>query len=565
MSQRTGKLSLNTKPGPANRGLRYSRNGLVVCALLMSSLGAPAARADIYVSGANTTESDILSFSQVTGVNKLDMSVTTSLPNGTNGMAFGPDGNLYVVNTGHQTVLRFNPFTGALVGTFVPAGSGLSLPIGLTFGPDNNLYVADLDAGVLQFNGTTGAAMGAITTSGTGASLSAYDVKFGHDGNIYVSDYNSGTILRYNGTTLAFMNVFATPPAFSSISFDQPQGLAFASNGNLYAVVTVWETDEGPYFNNIYEFDGSTGAVSTTFGAIVLGNDLVFGPDGMIYVPEGNVINRYEPTFGILQNVFATDSRIRGGFIVFGGPAPYDLVNFSPVGVTKVHTIRLTVVAGPVAVPPGVPVEAVLGFANAQGVSVGPTSSVTVAPGQTASLDLDVSTVISSGRTELRPVVTAPPAGPPGTGGALQASVEAFETANGVGSVFGRGVTTIHAAPAFVPQGVPYGQNIRITALAPPDSSCDALLSFEDSNGNPVGPTKNVKLQPGDMTSLDFNANSLSGQSGQRVEIQPLVTLRNLAAGSPGPAYACEASVEVYSQQTGQTSTRQDTGGSINR
>jgi hypothetical protein len=240
------------------------------------------------------------------------------------------------------------------------------------------------------------------------------------------------------------------------------------------------------------------------------------------------------------------------------------MVNLTPVGVTKVHTIRLTV-EGPVAVPPGVPVEAVLGFANEQGGAVGPTSSVTVAPGQTATLDLDVSTVISSGRTELRPVVTAPPAGPPGTGGALQASFEVFETANGVGSVFGRGVTTIHAAPVFVPQGVPYGQNIRITALAPPDSACVALLSFEDSNGNPVGPTRNVNLQPGNMTSLDFNANSLSGQAGQRVEIQPFVTLHNTAGGATGPASACEAAVEVYDQHTGQTSTRQDNGGSINR
>jgi len=73
------------------------------------------------------------------------MSLTTSLPNGTNGMAIGPDGSLYVVNTGHQTVLRFNPASGALIGTFVPAGSGLSFPEGMTLGPDNNLYVADWD------------------------------------------------------------------------------------------------------------------------------------------------------------------------------------------------------------------------------------------------------------------------------------------------------------------------------------------------------------------------------------------------------------------------------------
>jgi len=282
MLERRNESDLHKKARSATtwQAMRHAYRGLAVCALAMSILFAPAVRADIFVSSANTTESDVLSFSQVTGVTKLDMSVTTSLPNGTNGMAFGPDGNLYVVNTGHQTVLRFNPISGTLIGTFVPAGSGLSFPWGLTFGPDNNLYVADWDAGVRQFNGTTGAAMGAITTSGTGASVSAYDVKFGPDGNIYVSDLNSGSILRYNGTTLAFMNVFAVPPAVSSISFTQPQGLAFASNGNLYAVCAVYDTVEGPSFNNIYEFDGSTGTASTTFGAIVMGGDLAFGPDG---------------------------------------------------------------------------------------------------------------------------------------------------------------------------------------------------------------------------------------------------------------------------------------------
>jgi sugar lactone lactonase YvrE len=533
--------------------------GKLVWALWILSFGAPAVWADIFVSGANTTESDVVSFSQATGVAKLDMSLTTSLPNGTNGMAFGPDGNLYVVNTGHQTVLRFNPASGALIGTFVPSGSGLSFPEGMTFGPDNNLYVADWDTGVRQFNGTTGAPMAAITTSGTGASLFAYDVKFGPDGNIYVSDLNSNTILRYNGSTLAYMGVFAVPPAVSSISVTQPQGLAFGPNGNLYAICIVNDLPYGIY-NSMYEFDGSTGTPITAFGANVLGGDLAFGRDGLIYVPEGNAINRYNPEYGNLVSVFTTDSRIAGGFIVFGGPAPSDEVIFAPYGVLRIHTIRLTVVEGPVTVPPGVAVEAHLGFAGPEDHSVGPTSTVTLLPGQTATLDLDVSTILSSGRLEVRPVVTTPAGAP--AGGTIEASVEVFDTATGIGSVFGRGVHSIAAAPVFVPQGVPYGQNIRIIALAPPDSPCTALLGFADPAGNPVGPTKNVNLQAGNMTWLDFNANSVSGQSGQRVEIQPIVTLQN-ATGNGGPASACEASVEVYDQHSGITSTRQDSGGSF--
>ena len=337
--------------------------------------------------------------------------------------------------------------------------------------------------------------MAAITTSGTGASLFAYDVKFGPDGNIYVSDLNSNTILRYNGTTLAYMGVFAVPPAISSISTAQPQGLAFGPNGNLYAVCTVNDLPYGIYNS---EFDGSTGTPISisTFSPIVNGGDLSFGRDGFIYVPEDGVLNRYNPTTGFLEGVFATDSRIRGdGFIIFGGPAPIDVVNLAPYGVLSIHTIRLTVVEGPVPVPPGVPVEVSLGFAGPEDHSVGPTQTVTLSPAQTASLDLDVSTVLSSGRLELRPVVTIPAGAP--AGGTIEASVEVFDTANGIGSVFGRGFHSITSAPVFVPQGVPYGQNIRIIALAPTDSPCDALLSFADLNGNPVGPTKNANLQPG--------------------------------------------------------------------
>jgi sugar lactone lactonase YvrE len=538
--------------------LRRPRRRLAVFILSMSSFCAPAAWADFFVSSANFTGGDVVSFSQVTGVPKLDMTMPTPLPNYSSGLAFGPDGNLYVANEARATVLRFSPVNGTLIGTFVASGNGLNDPLGMTFGPDGNLYVADYVTGVRQFNGSTGAPMAAITTSGTGASLYAYDVKFGSDGNIYVSDDNSNAILRYNGSTLAFIDVFATPPAVSAISVSTPHGMAFDSNGELYAVVVVDDFVDGE-FNLIYEFDKSTGNPSTTFGASIMGDDLTFGRDGFIYVPEGQAINRYNPEFGYFQNAFTTDSRIRGGFIAFGGPAPFDQVVYGPVVVTKVQTLRLTVVAGPVLVPPGVPVEAVLGFANEQGDSVGPSLPATLAPGQAVSIDLDASTLISSGHLVVRPVVTSP-AGAPAAGETIEASVEVFDTANGIGSVFGRAAHSIPAAPSFVPQGLPYGQTMRIAALAPPDSPCDALLTFADTNGNPIGPTKNVNLNPGQIATLDFNANSITGQAGQRIEVQPMITLRAIPRG---PASACEGAVEVYDQHTQRTATRQDSGGSF--
>ncbi len=125
----------------------------------------------------------------------------------------------------------------------------------------------------------------------------------------------------------------------------------------------------------------------------------IFPLDGTVlftYLKTGysTAITR-QPDF-LKGSVFATDSRIRGdGFIIFGGPDPLiDVVNLAPYGVLSIHTIRLTVVEGPVPVPPGVPVEVSLGFAGPEDHSVGPTQTVTLSPAQTASLDLDVSTVL---------------------------------------------------------------------------------------------------------------------------------------------------------------------------
>jgi len=535
---------------------------LAAGALCLSGICAPPGRADIFVSNGagNPSSSHASSFSWYTGAPKLTF--TGGLVS-SEGVAIGPDGNLYVADGGTGAVLRFNPLTGALIGTFAAAASP-STPYGITFGPDGNLYMADGIGVIRRFDGSTGAPTGTFPCSTPSAGTCyPFGLTFGPDGNLYVSDLNSSSVLKFNGGTLAFVSVFVPPVAALSL----PWGLHFGPNGNLYVVWATILDVQGAFTTsyNILAFNGTSGAAQAGFETSSTGAfDFAFGPDQEIYTAAENQFFKFSSSTGSFLNAFSSNPGLEDaqtGFIVFGpgGIPPYLI--FDPVSAAPTQTLRITVIDGPIRVPPGVPVQAQLGFQNSAGAPVGPSTVVNLNPGQTAFLDLDASTLISSGRILLQPVVTAVPGAPLGNiiGGSLSGSLEIYNTGIGVGSVFYPGipvppVSNITGPASFVPQGVAHGQSIQIDAAAPPDSPCAALLSFEDIGGNRVGPEQNVNLSPGTMASLSFNANAHTKLGRQ--EFVPLLVPSN-PAGAPGAASACLGAVEVYSQHTGDTATYQ--------
>ncbi len=84
------------------------------------------------------------------------------------GLAFGPDGNLYVSSSQNHRINRYDGGTGEFIDAFVPQGSGsLAFPLGLTFGPDGHLYVASFNnSRILKYNGQTGAFMQTVAFLG---------------------------------------------------------------------------------------------------------------------------------------------------------------------------------------------------------------------------------------------------------------------------------------------------------------------------------------------------------------------------------------------------------------
>jgi hypothetical protein len=237
-------------------------------------------------------------------------------------------------------------------------------------------------------------------------------------------------------------------------------------------------------------------------------------------------------------------------FIGYTIPIPY-------VGGALGQGVRLTVVAGPAIVPPGVPVEANLGFVDLNGNPIGPTAQVSLSPGQTQSLEFNADTLVQQlgQRVEVRPVVTQTATNP--SSSLLQASVEVFDLLTGFGTLLSPAPATesLSALPGFVPQGLAGGQTMRLNVVAFPPGPCNVELSFADKNGAPLGGSMAVNLNPGTATSLDLNADSLGLRLGQHIEVQPIVS--SAPSASVPIASTCQGSVEVFDHLTGRTWTYQ--------
>ncbi len=194
---------------------------------------------------------------------------------GPNALAFGPDGYLYVVSNHNNRVVRYDGVTGAFVDVFqqFPGSAGL---VGLTFDHAGDLYVTrnDTDA-VVKWNPTSQTFVDFVPGGSGGLNL-PLNIAFGSDNALYVAAQNTNAVLRYDGVTGAPLPAPGKTGAVFAEGggLDIPMDIAFGPDGNLY--VAAWSTD------GILRYDGATGQFIDVFAP----GDGLPGSNSLLFIPE---------------------------------------------------------------------------------------------------------------------------------------------------------------------------------------------------------------------------------------------------------------------------------------
>jgi sugar lactone lactonase YvrE len=239
-----------------------------------------------------------------------------------NGIAFDPSGNLWVVDSGNDSVVEFKaPFTAGESVSMAVGGesdgqvnaSNLDNPYGIAFDSSGNLWVADAsDNRVVEYrapltNGEPASlaigepSLTATTNNDAKGNLSEpEDLAFGPSGNLWVADTDDSRILEF---TQPFSNgedasQFIGAANFTSFNGNDtqstvtlPEAIAFDHSGNL------WVSDSGN--SRVLEFatpfsDGMNatrliGQDSYFFGGPNATQTMLGYPDGIAFDGSNNL------------------------------------------------------------------------------------------------------------------------------------------------------------------------------------------------------------------------------------------------------------------------------------
>ncbi len=218
------------------------------------------------------------------------------------GIAFGPDGNLYVVSIGNQRILKFSP-----------SGSYLGVYATITGGPQNIVFDEEGDLFVTLFTGDSVARIDSDThqvssfvASGAGGLDGAVGLAFGPDGDLYVSSLNTGQILSFDGTRGEFRRVVVN------------EGSGFLPYGVFFTTNNVGE-EAGLAGWPIYVDENRNGRRDASEPSIVTEQ---YGQYSIGGLAPGEYVVRAEPELGWVQTSPANQRHV---VTVAGGETTYNV------------------------------------------------------------------------------------------------------------------------------------------------------------------------------------------------------------------------------------------------
>jgi len=211
--------------------------------------------------------------------------VEFAVPGNPNGIATGPDGNLWFTDPTNNSVHRFN--SDRTVTDYPIPGTNVN-PGEITAGPDGNIWYLEHNT-----QGTTPpiAYIGRITTAGvatqypTGSGGFLSGLAVGPDGNLWFNEVDVFKVAKM--TTGGALTEYANPNGPSA----QEVGITAGPDGNLWvtdaAENIVWKVTTGGAFTPLDLPTPNRGATAITLGA-----------DGNLWFAEGsaNQIGRMTPT-----------------------------------------------------------------------------------------------------------------------------------------------------------------------------------------------------------------------------------------------------------------------------
>ncbi|NDB74355.1 MAG: hypothetical protein EB141_01685 [Verrucomicrobia bacterium] len=244
------------------------------------------------------------------------------------GLALGPDGTLYVSDTGNHTIRRIT-LAGVVTTLAGSAGKAdyadgpaatarFNQPLGLAIAPDGTVFVADSGnhlIRVIATNGNVAVLAGNPETFGSvdGTSTNAFfnnpvGLALAANGSLFVSDANNFTLRRVTAagvvTTIAGapgQDGSADGPA-ASARFGKPAELALAPNGTLYIA------DAAQHTIRRLTPDGHVSTVAGLVGADgANGLARFFNPYGLAIAARGHLVvaDTYNQTVRELLAPFA--------------------------------------------------------------------------------------------------------------------------------------------------------------------------------------------------------------------------------------------------------------------